>query len=841
MEQRLQDIRQTATDDWGTTYRAPLSDEDVEACRAAILAKLTLAVGRTPDNASDRDWFVATALSVRDRIVHHWMEANRRTRIENRKKVYYLSLEFLIGRLLREVLHNLGVLEVYRAALGDLGIDLDRVYRAEPDAALGNGGLGRLAACFMESMATQHIPAWGYGIRYDHGLFRQVIKNGEQHEYPEDWLSFGNPWEFERPEAIHDIYFGGQVDSIVTHQGTLRHVWRPDETIEAVAFDTAIVGWRGHHVNPLRLWSARAVDPLRLDVFNSGDHIGALSEQARAEAISKVLYPGDANSAGQALRLRQEYFFVSASLQDLVQRHVQIYGDIRSLPDKAAVQLNDTHPSIAVAELMRILVDLRGIEWDEAWDITVRTLSYTNHTLLPEALETWSVPLLERLLPRNMQIIYEINARHLAAVRAAGLGQDDYVASVSIIDERHGRRVRMGHLAFIGSHRVNGVSALHTELMRQTVFRDLHRLHPQRIVNKTNGITFRRWLHQANPRLTQLLVETCGEAVLYDAGAVERFAESADDAALHDDLSAVRFRNKVALARLIHDRTGVVVDPRALFDVQIKRIHEYKRQLLNLLETIALYRAIRSEPGREWTPRVKVFAGKAAATYQQAKLIIRLANDIAKTINDDPAVRGLLKVVFLPNYNVSLAEAIIPAADVSEQISTAGMEASGTGNMKLALNGALTIGTLDGANVEIRDRVGSEHIFIFGLTAEEVRERLRTGFNSAAAITASPMLSEAIGALASGAFAPDQPERFEPLVFALRHYDTYMVTADFDAYFAMQRQVDVRWRDPKSWWRSSVMNTARVSWFSSDRTIREYAEEIWGVPVGGAAARRRPV
>ena len=811
-----------------------------EALTDDVRAHARREFGRQLDSLEASERWRALALAVRDRMMDQFVETTTRYNAANAKRVYYLSMEFLVGRSLANNLRNMGLFDEAAKLFREVGVELADVLEGEPDAALGNGGLGRLAACFMESMATQQIPAWGYGIRYDHGLFRQVIKNGEQQEYPEDWLSFGNPWEFERPETVHDIYFGGQVESIRTHQGTVRHVWRPDETIEAVAFDTGIVGWRGHHVNPLRLWSARAVDPLRLDVFNSGDHVGALSEQARAEAVSKVLYPGDANSAGQALRLRQEYFFVSASLQDLVQRHVQIYGDVRSLPDKAAVQLNDTHPSIAVAELMRILVDLRGLEWDEAWDITVRTLSYTNHTLLPEALETWSVPLLERLLPRHMHIIYEINARHLAAARAANLGGDDYVASVSIIDERHGRRVRMGHLAFIGSHRVNGVSALHTELMRQTVFRDLHKLHPQRIVNKTNGITFRRWLHQANPGLTRLLMETCGEAVLYDAGAIEQFAESADDAALHDDLAAVRFRNKVALARLIHATTSIVVDPHALFDVQIKRIHEYKRQLLNLLETIALYHAIKNEPSREWTPRVKIFAGKAAATYQQAKLIIRLANDIAKVINDDPAVRGLLKVVFLPNYNVSLAEAIIPAADLSEQISTAGMEASGTGNMKLALNGALTIGTLDGANVEIRDRVGSDHIFIFGLVADEVRERLRTGFNSTGAIAASPLLSEVIGALATGAFSPDQPDRFEPLIFALRHYDTYMVTADFDAYFAMQRQVDGRWRSPRSWWRSSVFNTARVAWFSSDRAIREYAEDIWDVPVGAAGQRRRP-
>jgi starch phosphorylase len=833
MEQRTEGARPADRDDRPlAAYEPPLSDADLESVREAILAKLTLAVGRSPVNATDRDWFIATALTVRDRTVHAWMEANRVSRIENRKKVYYLSLEFLIGRTLRDVLHNFGITELYRAALGDLGVDLERVRLAERDAALGNGGLGRLAACLMESMATLSIPAWGYGIRYDHGLFRQVIKNGMQQEYPEDWLSFGSPWQFERPEAVFDVYFGGSVETITTSAGVPRDVWHPNETIEAVAFDMPVVGWRGHHVNPLRLWSARAVDPLRLDVFNSGDHVAALTEQARAEAISKILYPSDATQAGQALRLRQEYFFVSASLQDIIRRHVNIYGDIFTLPDKVAIQLNDTHPSIAVTELMRILVDLRGVPWDDAWAITVGTFGYTNHTLLPEALETWPVALLERLLPRHLQIIYEINARHLAAVKAGGPVTDDYLSSVSIIDERSGRRVRMGHLAFIGSHRVNGVSALHTELMRQTVFRDLHALYPDRIVNKTNGITFRRWLHQANPGLTRLLVEACGESVLDDASELEKFAAFADDAAMQEDVAAVKFANKAALARVIRDRTTIRVDPRALFDVQIKRIHEYKRQLLNLLETIALYDAIRAEPTRDWTPRVKIFAGKAAATYQQAKLIIRLANDLAKVVNADETVGDRLKVVFLPNYNVSLAEEIIPAADLSEQISTAGMEASGTGNMKLALNGALTIGTLDGANIEICERVGTDNIFIFGLKAAEVQERHRTGFDSSAQIAASPMLAKAMEQLGSDALSPGEPGRYEPLVFALRHFDTFMVTADFDDYWRTQRSVDARWNEPKAWRRSSILNTARVGWFSSDRTIREYADDIWNVPVG---------
>ena len=816
--------------------RGHISEELVESLRESIIGKLTLTSSKAPTEASSRDWFVAAALTARDRIVYHWAESRSRARIENRKRVYYLSLEFLIGRVLGEVMNNLELTDAFMAALGDLGVEYERMFNAEPDAALGNGGLGRLAACYMESMASLAVPAMGYGIRYDHGLFRQVIKDGVQKEYPENWLSFGNPWEFERPETVYDVGFGGYVDAAKPSGGSIaRGVWHPAETVQAVAYDTPVVGWKGRHVNPLRLWSARAVDPLRLDVFNAGDHVAALTEQARAETISKILYPSDETPAGQELRVRQEYFFVSASLQDLVARHLHIYGDIRSLPDKAAIQLNDTHPSIAVAELMRTLVDVRGLEWDEAWDITVRTFSYTNHTLLPEALESWPVPLFERMLPRHMQIIYAINARHLDFVRQQG-ATDDQLAALSLIDEHGGRYLRMGHLAFLGSHRVNGVSALHTELMRRTVFKDLHRLHPERIVNKTNGITIRRWLHRANPGLTALLIDTCGESILSNPDDMREFANFSADSSVQAALAAIRHQNKVGLARLISVRNDIRVDPRAIFDVQIKRIHEYKRQLLNLLETIAYYQAIRANPSADWTPRVKIFAGKAAASYRQAKLIIRLAHDVAKVVNDDSSVRDLLKVVFLANYNVSLAEAIIPAADLSEQISTAGMEASGTGNMKLALNGALTIGTLDGANVEIREHVGVDNIFIFGLQADEVRERNRRGTDSAATIAGSPALAGVIAAISSGAFSPDEPGRYAPIVDALYHHDRFMLTADFDAYYATQRRVDAVWRDPSAWWAMSIRNIANVGWFSSDRAIREYAGDIWNVPVADLPA-----
>lgn len=808
----------------------PSQDEDVAALRRAVVAKLTYSVGKDPLVASQRDWFVAVALAVRDRVVDRWFLTTRATYEQSRKRVYYFSLEFLIGRLLLDSLSNLGITEQMRAALAELGVDLDRLRSIEPDAALGNGGLGRLAACFMESMATLSIAAYGYGIRYTNGLFRQVIKDGWQHEFPENWLQSGNPWEFERPEVAYSVGFGGTVEANTAPDGTTRHTWHPSETVEAVAHDTPVVGWRGRHVNTLRLWSARAPDPLRLDAFNRGDHVGALAARARANAISQILYPSDETPAGQELRLRQEYFFVAASLHDLVRRHVRHFGNIRTLPEKVAIQLNDTHPAIAVAELMRMLVDVHDIPWPDAWKITNATFSYTNHTLLPEALESWPAPLLERLLPRHMQIIYLINWLHLDQVRAAGLGDNATLATLSLIDENGGRRVRMGTLAFLGSHKVNGVSALHTELMKETVFRPLHRMFPERVVNKTNGITFRRWLLEANPGLTNILRETVGPKILDDAMALTAFADFADDTTIHARLSAERRLNKDRLAKVIAEQTGIKVDPTSLFDVQIKRIHEYKRQLLNILETVALYSAMRAHPMQNWVPRVKIFAGKAAASYHRAKLIVKLAHDVARVVNADPTLRGALRVVFLPNYNVSLAEVVIPAADLSEQISTAGMEASGTGNMKFALNGALTIGTLDGANVEIRQHVGAENIEIFGLTAEEVTLRRAKGIDATDVIGASPALRDVLDEIGSGVFSPDQPDRYREIVDLLTFHDYFMVCADFDSYAAAQRRVAERWREPANWWRASVMNTARMGWFSSDRAIAEYGSEIWGVP-----------
>jgi starch phosphorylase len=799
--------------------------------REAVLRHLTFSISKDRSAASERDWLIATVLAVRDRIVERWMVSAKKSYAEDRRRVYYLSLEFLIGRLLMDSLSNLGLTEAMRAALAELDVDLERLRTVEPDAALGNGGLGRLAACFMESMATLSIAAHGYGIRYDHGLFVQTVKDGWQHEFPEHWLDYGNPWEFPRPELHYAVNFGGSVDVVHRPDGTVAHVWKPSETVEAVAYDVPIVGWRGAHVNTLRLWSARAADPLRLDAFNQGDYIGAYADQVRAESISKVLYPSDITPAGEELRLRQEYFFASASLQDLIRRHLKQDGDITRLADKVAIQLNDTHPAIGVAELMRLLIDVHGLEWQQAWTITRATFSYTNHTLLPEALESWPVPMMERLLPRHMQIIYLINALHLDALREAGRGDQGFLSSVSLIDEHNGRQVRMGNLAFLGSHKVNGVSQLHTDLLKETVFGSMHELYPDRIVNKTNGITFRRWLFEANPALTRIIGEAIGLQFLDDTDRLSELARLAGDNAFQGRCATARHANKERLAELIADRLLIKVDPQALFDVQIKRFHEYKRQLLNILETIALYNDIRAQPTRDFVPRVKIFAGKAATNYHQAKLIIKLIHDVARVINADPTVRDLLKVVFLPNYNVSLAETIIPAADLSEQISTAGMEASGTGNMKFALNGALTIGTLDGANVEIRDRVGPENIIIFGMTAPEVRARRAKGIDARATIAATPVLREVLNSIASGVFSPDDRGRFAGLVDALTYHDHFMVSADFDAYYKAQRTVEARWRDRKSWWRASVLNTAQVGWFSSDRAIREYADEIWNISV----------
>ncbi len=806
-------------------------DADETALRDAIVAKLTYVIGKQPETAMPHDWYCATALAVRDRIVDIWSASRRETKRLHKKRVYYLSIEFLIGRLLLDTLTNLRLVDPVKRALASLGVDFEQLLLIEPDAALGNGGLGRLAACFMDSMSALKIPAYGYGIRYEHGLFEQRIHNGWQEELPEEWLARGNPWEFSRAESSVTIGFGGTVEYIGGDEDTARAIWYPAEQVIAMPYDTPVAGWGGRHVNALRLWSARAAHPIQLAAFNQGDIEGASAARTQAETISRVLYPNDSTPAGQELRLRQEFFFTSASLQDLIRRHMAEFETLDNLADHAAVQLNDTHPAIAVAELMRLLVDVHTLSWERAWRITRATLSYTNHTLLPEALESWPVELFTRLLPRHIQIIYLINWLHLEEVTRRGEISREKLASVSLISEGTEKRVRMAHLAFVGSHSVNGVSALHTELLRKTIFHDLSTTSDTRVVNKTNGITFRRWLYEANRPLTALLVERLGEGLLDEPSFLTNLEPMASDPEFVERYRSTRLANKGRLAAILRNTTGVECDPQALFDVHIKRIHEYKRQSLNLLEAIALYQDILANPGGDFVPRVKIFAGKAAASYERAKLLIKLAHDIAAVVNNDPIVDGRLKVVFAPNYSASLAASIVPASDLSEQISTAGMEASGTGNMKLALNGAITIGTLDGANIEISDNVGIDNVFIFGRKADEIAHLTLEHRNGAQFAGTSPRLKAALDSLAAGEFSPNDKDRYAPLVDALLGYDRYMVAADFDAYWDAQREVDALWRSPADWWHKSILNTARMGWFSSDRAIREYAHDIWRVPV----------
>ncbi len=795
----------------------PLADKIVDC--------LMYRIGKDTKAARPHDWLAATVLTIRDGIIDKWMASTRAAHRAGAKRVYYLSLEFLIGRLLRDSLSNLGVMEDIKNALDALGVELDVIREIEPDAALGNGGLGRLAACFMESLASLDLPAYGYGIRYVNGMFRQRIDNGWQVELPETWLEYGNQWEFERRESAYKVSFGGRVEADET--GLTK--WIAGESVIASAVDTPVVGYQGKRVNTLRLWTAHAIDPIRLDAFNAGDHIGALEGKNRAESLTRVLYPADSSPAGQELRLRQEYFFSSASIQDIVRRHIQYSGDIRTLPDKVAIQLNDTHPAVSVAELMRILLDVHNLTFDEAWKITIATFGYTNHTLLPEALESWPLPLFERLLPRHMQIIYAINAKVLREARIAKPDDNEFVSQISLIDEHGERRVRMANLAFVGSHSVNGVAALHTQLMRKTVFSGLHQLYPTRINNKTNGITPRRWLYQCNTALVNLTKEAIGDGFLTDLTKIADLNKFADDSEFQKKFMEVKYQNKVALSEYLRKLTGVKLDPNAMFDVQIKRIHEYKRQLLNIIETIVLYNQIRNHPERDWIPRVKLFAGKAASSYYRAKQIIKLANDVARRINSDPSVGDLLKVVFPPNYNVSMAEMIVPAADLSEQISTAGLEASGTGNMKLALNGALTIGTLDGANIEIKDNVGIDNIFIFGKTAQQVDDIRKAGYKPSEIINSHAELAQALHEINDGLFSPDDPNRYKDLVHDLHVSDWFMLMADFEDYYDTQRNIDKAWKNQSSWAKKAIHNTANMSWFSSDRTISEYASDIWRV------------
>ena len=795
-----------------------------------MMAHLTHTVGKGRVTATDRDWYHIAALTVRDLLVERWMESVRTVYANDHKRVYYLSLEFLFGRSLVNNLLASDCLELCRAALADLGLDLDTIAAQEPEAALGNGGLGRLAACLLDSMASVGIPGYGYGIRYDYGMFAQYLgEDGQQLEMPDDWLRYGNKWEFSRPELTFPVRFYGRVEQARDDRGAKQVRWLDTDEVSAMAYDQLVAGFGNGMVNSVRLWAARSQE-FDLKVFNRGDYVDAVHQQQRAASLSRVLYPDDTTSEGKILRLKQEYFFVSASLQDIIRRFRSTHDDLRMLPYKIAVQLNDTHPALAVAELMRLLVDEHGFSWDEAWDTTVRTLSYTNHTLMPEALETWPVSLFEILLPRHLQIIYEINHQFLEDVRQQFPGDDDLVRRVSLIDDGGERRLRMAHLAFVGSHRVNGVAQLHTSLMKAGTFADLHRVFPDRIVNQTNGITPRRWLNQCNRPLAHLISETIGVDWTKDLQALRRLEPCADDPAFRAAFRQVKRGNKEKLARLSAQRQGLSLNIDSLFDVQVKRMHEYKRQLLNLLQVIARYNRLREAPSLDAVPRTVVFAGKAASGYATAKLIIRLINDVARTVNTDPDIAGALKVLFLPNYNVSLAEAIIPAADVSQQISTAGTEASGTGNMKLALNGALTVGTRDGANIEIAQEVGEDNVFFFGLSADEVKSVRTQGYDPWMYYDGNPVLRKVLDQIRDGAFSPGQPDLYRPVFDLLTdHGDHYLLLADFADYLACQDRVDALYRREDDWTRCAILNTARMGRFSSDLTVLGYAAEVWGL------------
>lgn len=816
--------------------RAP-DDAEVRDFQRRLLDHMKHSVGKDAGDATPHDWYRVTAHAVRDLLVDTWIDSMRQADHSDSKRIYYLSLEFLIGRSLVANLLSTGVLDVARAALALQGQDLESVAAQEPEAALGNGGLGRLAACFIDSMATVGIPGMGYGIHYHHGMFSQVIENGQQHEVPENWLKHGNPWEFARPEVCFPIRFGGHVVSYRDAHGALRRQWEGGEEVFAIGHDLPIPGFGAWTVNNIRLWDARASHGFDLARFNRGDYVDAVAEASATESISSVLYPDDSTSQGKELRFKQEYFFASASLHDILRRFLKRHGDLSLLPEKVAVQLNDTHPSIGVAELMRLLLDDHRLPWDQAWRICVGTFAYTNHTLLPEALETWPVALFERLLPRHLEIIYEINRRFLDDVRHAHPGDADLARRVSLIGEEGEKRVRMAHLAFVGSHCVNGVARLHTDLMKAGIFADLHRLFPGRIVNRTNGITPRRWLNQANPGLAAAITGRIGPAWVTDLERLRALVPLAEDAGFRDEVRRLKRAARQRLGAFVGERLDAPLDPDSLFDVQVKRIHEYKRQLLNVLHVVSRYAALRD--GADVPPRTVILAGKAAPGYARAKAIIRLICDVADVVNRDPRTRDRLRLVFVPDYNVSVAEVIMPAADLSQQISTAGTEASGTGNMKLALNGALTIGTRDGANIEIAEEVGEENLFFFGLTADQVARMTREGYDPKVFVASDPRLRRALDMIGGGFFSPGDPDRHRAIVDALTTGgDRFFLCADYGAYMATQETAERLFADdPDGWTTRSILTTARMGKFSADGVVMDYARGIWGVqPVHPAGA-----
>ena len=797
---------------------------DVEGVKKAIVYKLIFLIGRSPKEASQRDWLNATLHAVRDLVTEGWITTARQSRAEETRRVYYLSMEFLIGRTLSNAMIAEGIYDVAQKALAELNVDLEEIIEKEVDPGLGNGGLGRLAACFMDSLATLAIPAMGYGIRYEYGMFRQKIENGQQVERPDDWLEKGAPWEFMRPSKRFSIDFGGHI----YFEGK-KCIWNPAEKVTALAYDQMIPGYKNDSASTLRLWSAHGGEVFDLAEFNRGDHLAAVATRSANQNLSRVLYPDDSTWNGRELRLRQEYFLVSASLQDILRRHLRTHGTLDNLADKVAIHLNDTHPALAIPELMRILIDLHGYSWQNAWDVTRRIFSYTCHTLMSEALETWPVEMMAKILPRHLQMIFEINDHFLEYVKTYVTNDMDFIRRVSLIEEGYQRKVRMGWLSVVGSHKVNGVAAIHSDLMVSSTFADFSRIYPERFTNVTNGITPRRWLAVANPKLAALFDQYIGSEWRCDLSQIEKLKAFADKGEFKRAVADIKYDNKVKLAQYVKKTLNIDLDPHALFDVQVKRIHEYKRQMLNVLHIIARYNEMLAHPEKDWQPRVFILAGKAASAYYAAKQTIRLINDVANVINNDERLKGRLKVVFIPNYSVSLAQLIIPAADISEQISLAGTEASGTSNMKFALNGALTLGTLDGANVEILDNVGEDHIFIFGNTVEQVEALRREGYRPFDYYQNDEQLREVIEQIIRGDFSLEEPNRYHSLIQGLQYHDYYQSFADFRSYVEAQKAVDKKYQDRDVWIASTIQNMVNIGFFSSDRTILEYAKNIWKI------------
>jgi starch phosphorylase len=801
----------------------------IETLRRALADNLFYIQGKYPEIATKNDFYMALAYTVRDRLLKRWISTTKAYVKKNVKIVCYLSAEFLLGPHLANNLINLGIYEQIRKAVEESGLNLEELIEQEEEPGLGNGGLGRLAACYMDSLSSLEIPAIGYGIRYEFGIFDQEIRNGWQAEITDKWLQWGNPWEIHRPELGYNVKLGGHTESYTDEHGNYRVRWIPDQIIKGIAYDTPILGYQVNTANILRLWKAEAPESFDFQAFNIGDYYGAVNKKVVSENISKVLYPNDEQVQGKQLRLEQQYFFVSCSLQNMIRIHQDHGNSLETFHENFAAQLNDTHPAIGVAELMRLLVDEHHIDWDKAWDITQKTFGYTNHTLLPEALEKWSIKLFGTILPRHLEIIYEINRRFLDQVRLKYPHDVAKIARLSLIDETGDRYVRMANLACAGSHAINGVAALHTELLKQTVLRDFYEFSPEKFSNKTNGVTPRRWIVLSNPGLTSLISSKIGDNWinhLEDLRQLERFVEDAD---FRQQWRQIKLETKRNLAKYIQKKTGVVVNPESLFDIQVKRIHEYKRQHLNVLHIITLYNRIKHNPDCEIVPRTFIFGGKAAPGYYMAKLIIKFINSVAEVVNADPDVRDRLKVVFLPDYNVTLGQRVYPAADLSEQISTAGLEASGTGNMKFSMNGALTIGTLDGANVEIREEVGEENFFLFGLRTEEVYALKARGYNPWDYYNSNPQLKEVIDLIASGIFSHGDTGLFRPLLDSLLYHDPFILLADYQSYIDCQERVSQAYRDQDNWTRMSIVNVARMGKFSSDRSIREYCQDIWNV------------